>query len=343
MYLQRSLKPSGIQVNDSNRTKITDHNESRIGFVSREPRTPKSSSDVMNRKYPWNTKGSSHTANNRFSLQSNTVKYNQSDPIIENRKTKDTLYNPNRPITNTLGFGWTKNSSDQSTDDDVKSDGNDSNTDEENETNKDEEKNPDSDQTDVDENENATSKNSNSDQDSSVSDSAKYNDEEEFESEEDEEDSSHSAEDDEENSENDHLKSVRSNIRPLNQSILKPSITSRKNTTVKHSNPIETDTIIYFRTFANLSHEKKEKMKEFLKVEYPHAKVILEFYSSTTLFDQRIGLNCLYQLIMNERVKKILLANSTHLCKTKEAFQMFEWICSKYDTEIEIIPSLELF
>jgi hypothetical protein len=100
--------------------------------------------------------------------------------------------------------------------------------------------------------------------------------------------------------------------------------------------------VIYFRTTSTLSVEKGDKVMDLLRVDHPKAKVILETQSSRAPIDERQGFERLLELVLDRRVKKLLIAKSTHVCNTKDAFQLFEWMCSKHGTEIDILPSLEL-
>ena len=100
--------------------------------------------------------------------------------------------------------------------------------------------------------------------------------------------------------------------------------------------------VIYFRTTSSLTAEKGDRVMDLLRVDHPNSKVILEIQSSRAPIVERKGFERLLGLLLDRRVKKLLIANTTQICNTKDAFQLFEWLCNKHGTEIDIQSSLGL-
>lgn len=113
--------------------------------------------------------------------------------------------------------------------------------------------------------------------------------------------------------------------------------------TQRQSPKLVGEKVIYFRMFSTMTPGKAHRLKAFLRADYPDAKVILDVHpTKSCAFQQRIGLNRLLQMIMKKEIEHVLVANSTQICNTKEAFQLFEWISSLSNVEVHVVPSLEL-
>lgn len=118
------------------------------------------------------------------------------------------------------------------------------------------------------------------------------------------------------------------------------------NGTVVHkplSESLVANELIYFRMFSVLTAERSKKLKALLRADHPGANVILDAQPTKTLpFQKRAGLSRLLQKIMDGQVDVILIESATQICNTKEAFQLFEWICHMNGVEVQVTPSLEL-
>ncbi len=102
------------------------------------------------------------------------------------------------------------------------------------------------------------------------------------------------------------------------------------------------DTVIYYRTSSAVSSERIAKLKELFQADYPEAQVVVDVQRIKAHFHQRVGLDRLFQSISRGEVREVLVDSSTQICNTKEAFQLFEWVCHTLGTKIQIVPSLQL-
>jgi hypothetical protein len=116
----------------------------------------------------------------------------------------------------------------------------------------------------------------------------------------------------------------------------------RASTNMNVKSPSARLEVIYCRLPSALSREKKAKVKDALTADHPNAKVLLDMQPRKSRFAERQRFEQLLQLVLADRVSTILIASTAHVCNTKEAFQLFEWICSMHGAEVHIVQRLEL-
>lgn len=102
--------------------------------------------------------------------------------------------------------------------------------------------------------------------------------------------------------------------------------------------------VIYFRTDSALSKKKAETITNLLQFDFPDAIVLLEteVRSNRGPFANRPVFCSLMRKVFEEAVGEIRLEDSTHVCSTKDAFQLFSWICSQFGSQVSIVPSLRM-
>jgi hypothetical protein len=112
----------------------------------------------------------------------------------------------------------------------------------------------------------------------------------------------------------------------------------------QRSTALKRHKIIYFRTSSPVSKDKIETVKQFLRADVPDALVLVEAHVSsnrTPLFDRPV-FNSLMAKVFQGSVSEVLLESSTHVCNTKDAFHLFSWVCSQFETLVSVVPSLRL-
>ena len=89
--------------------------------------------------------------------------------------------------------------------------------------------------------------------------------------------------------------------------------------------------VIYFLT-------DSANVQELLQNDYPGSIVIVDtnLKVNKASFDSRKGLKKLMKLIVQKRVGRVLIAQASHICKTQEAFHLFEWTCRQFDVDVFI-------
>jgi len=102
--------------------------------------------------------------------------------------------------------------------------------------------------------------------------------------------------------------------------------------------------IIYFRPKAGISSKQSSAIKDILRADYPDAVVLLETATknSRSTYSSRVSLNRLMNHVLDQTVKEILVADSNHICSTKDGFQLFCWICDFFGTKVLVSPALQL-
>lgn len=103
-------------------------------------------------------------------------------------------------------------------------------------------------------------------------------------------------------------------------------------------------TVIYFRPRARISHEKRSAITKVLSADYPDASIVLESVNNITKapYSSRSSLNRLMNRVFDQTVDQILVADSNHICSTKDAFQLFCWVCDTFGTKVLVSPGLQL-
>jgi len=100
--------------------------------------------------------------------------------------------------------------------------------------------------------------------------------------------------------------------------------------------------VVYYRVNSRLSEESLSETKQALQAYLPDAEIMLETVtnSKTPISDRKI-LNILMSRIVNEEISEVLVADSNHLCSTKDGFNVFSWVCQQLGTKVFILPALQ--
>ena len=101
--------------------------------------------------------------------------------------------------------------------------------------------------------------------------------------------------------------------------------------------------IVYLRLPSAPSSEKKAELEKLLALSYPAAMLIMDVQPKRTPVQQRAGLKRLFQFVLSGQVEEVLIASSTQLCNTKEAFEFMEWACQLLGARVRVVPSLDVF
>ena len=102
--------------------------------------------------------------------------------------------------------------------------------------------------------------------------------------------------------------------------------------------------VVYYCGGSSLSTEESDSIKEFLQRVANTAYVLLEtdVRVKSTPYPGRAALNVLMNWVCDRKVSEILIPDTTHICTTKDGFQLFCWVCQQFGTAILISPSLRL-
>jgi hypothetical protein len=99
--------------------------------------------------------------------------------------------------------------------------------------------------------------------------------------------------------------------------------------------------VIYVRVPHSTSADVQRKLNRQLRNEYPDTLIVLDDSATKTPFVDRTSFSLLWQRIQDGRVDCIWIPRISHISKSKEAFQMFEWMCDEHRVPILILPTLE--
>jgi len=101
--------------------------------------------------------------------------------------------------------------------------------------------------------------------------------------------------------------------------------------------------VIYFSTSSALTAQQFSKIRKMLRADAPNAKVMLESAKSRrrASYSSRETLSRLMAEVFDGNVSEISVADSTHICSTKDGFQLFSWICGQFGTKVLISPELQ--
>jgi hypothetical protein len=102
--------------------------------------------------------------------------------------------------------------------------------------------------------------------------------------------------------------------------------------------------VIYFSASSALTARQFSKIRKALRTDAPNAKVMLETAKATrrASYSSRETLNHLMDEVFNGNVSEISVADSTHICSTKDGFQLFGWICGQFGTKVLISRELQM-
>lgn len=99
--------------------------------------------------------------------------------------------------------------------------------------------------------------------------------------------------------------------------------------------------VIYVRVPHSTSADVQRRLNRQLRNEYPGTLIVLDDSPTKTPFVDRTSFSLLWQRIQDGRVDCIWIPRGSHISKSKEAFQMFEWMCDEHRVPILILPTLE--
>jgi hypothetical protein len=99
---------------------------------------------------------------------------------------------------------------------------------------------------------------------------------------------------------------------------------------------------IYLRISHAASTDAQRKLLRKLKAEYPGALIVLDDSQVKTSFAERTAFALLWQSIQDGRIDCLWISRLNHICKSKETFQLFEWMCQRHGVRILLQPALEL-
>jgi len=108
--------------------------------------------------------------------------------------------------------------------------------------------------------------------------------------------------------------------------------------------PYERVKVIYFTTNSALTAEQGSKIRTMLRADAPNAIVMLETTKARrrASYSGRETLSRLMAEVFDGNVSEISVADSTHICNTKDGFQLFSWICGLFGTKVLISPELQM-
>ncbi len=98
---------------------------------------------------------------------------------------------------------------------------------------------------------------------------------------------------------------------------------------------------VYFRTHPSITTESASEIKQRLQSYLPDATVLMEFSSLKTAYLDREVLNTMLSQLVDGEISEILVADSNHICATKDGFNMFALMCHKLGAKVFILPALQ--
>jgi hypothetical protein len=100
--------------------------------------------------------------------------------------------------------------------------------------------------------------------------------------------------------------------------------------------------VIYIRVPHATSSDVQRKLLRRLRNEYPGTLIVLDDSPTKTPFAERTSFSLLWRRIQDGRVDCIWIPRMSHISKSKEAFQLFEWMCDEHRVPILLQPALEV-
>lgn len=100
--------------------------------------------------------------------------------------------------------------------------------------------------------------------------------------------------------------------------------------------------IIYLRISPATSKDMQRRLLRQLRTDHPGILVVLDDSHTKTPFSERAPFCLVWQWIQDGRIDCLWIARMSHICKSKEAFQLFEWMCEQYSVRMHVQPALEL-
>jgi len=110
--------------------------------------------------------------------------------------------------------------------------------------------------------------------------------------------------------------------------------------------PSDRTKVIFFSSSSALTAEQFSKVRKMLRADAPNANsiVMLETVKARrrASYSSRETLSRLMAEVFAGNVSEISVADSTHICSTKDGFQLFSWICGQFGTKVLISPELQI-
>jgi len=99
---------------------------------------------------------------------------------------------------------------------------------------------------------------------------------------------------------------------------------------------------IFFRAGTNIADDELTAIQQRLQSADPAAEVFVDQYvKRSETYASRAAFTELMNRVMDGTIAEIMVPDSTHLCSTKDAFNLLWWICKQYGTRVLIEPALE--
>lgn len=132
-------------------------------------------------------------------------------------------------------------------------------------------------------------------------------------------------------------------LRPLSNSAGSDQLKMKQSCSTLSKQQHATETrIIYLRVSPATSKDMQRKLLRQLRTDHPDVLVVLDDSHTKTPFSERTSFCLLWQWIQDGRIDCLWIAHMSHICKSKEAFQLFEWMCEEYSVRMHVQPALEL-
>jgi pyruvate/2-oxoglutarate dehydrogenase complex dihydrolipoamide acyltransferase (E2) component len=101
--------------------------------------------------------------------------------------------------------------------------------------------------------------------------------------------------------------------------------------------------VIYIRVPHSMTSAKAQrKLKRQLGSAYPGTLIVLDDSPAKAPFVDRAPFSLLWQRIRDGRVDCIWIPRPSHISRSKEAFEMFEWMCDEHRVPVLTASSLEV-
>ncbi len=109
----------------------------------------------------------------------------------------------------------------------------------------------------------------------------------------------------------------------------------------KSSTILNSKRVVYYHTSYSEPVEFHTEIKQKLQTYLPNTVVLLEpMTGAKTPYSDRKVLNSLLTQVVEGKVDEILVAESNHLCLTKDGFNVLDWMCKKLGAKVFILPAL---
>jgi hypothetical protein len=98
---------------------------------------------------------------------------------------------------------------------------------------------------------------------------------------------------------------------------------------------------VYFRAHPNISTESASEIQQRLQLYLPDATVMMEFTNLKTSYLDREVLNNMLSEVVDGKINEVWVADSNHICATKDGFSVFALLCHKLGVKVYILPAFQ--